>query len=357
MLRDITIENYRLFEKFHLEGMTQINLLVGTNNSGKSSLLEAIYLLVCYEDPTVLFELLHNRGEFVTRKYDDNEIFQIAEIFRGHQLQKDCKIVVTSHQDKQVSLEYKYLDYGMSWPSRNVQKDGLRIDYILKEASIGFVARDLSETESFGRFGLEDDIFSGGYSGNIVRQPNKYFMSIDRLSHEEITAMWNQIVLTPKEDMVLGALRILEANLERIALMSHTTPEMSVRLKIKDRPTPVPLGSMGDGMYRILALAMSLVSSEKGVLLVDEIDTGLHYKALTNMWRLVIETAKKLDVQVFATTHSWDCLAAFQQALTQSEENALGTVFRLERKNGQIEYTAYTGEELTVAVEHDIEVR
>ncbi|MCP4366668.1 MAG: ATP-binding protein, partial [Deltaproteobacteria bacterium] len=46
MLKDITIENYRLFEKFHLEGMTQINLLVGTNNSGKSSLLEAIYLLV-----------------------------------------------------------------------------------------------------------------------------------------------------------------------------------------------------------------------------------------------------------------------------------------------------------------------
>ena len=91
--------------------------------------------------------------------------------------------------------------------------------------------------------------------------------------------------------------------------------------------------------------------------MVDEIDTGLHYKALTQMWRLVIETAKRLNVQVFATTHSWDCLAAFHKALRETEETNLGSVFRLERKNGQIDYVAYTGEELAVAVEHDIEVR
>jgi AAA15 family ATPase/GTPase len=132
---------------------------------------------------------------------------------------------------------------------------------------------------------------------------------------------------------------------------------MSVRLKVERGDDPVPLGSMGDGMYRIFALTLSLVSSENGVLLVDEIDTGLHYKALTKMWRLVIETAKKLNVQVFATTHSWDCLASFQAVLTEEKEETIGSVFRLERTNDRIGYVAYTGEELAVAVDHDIEVR
>jgi AAA15 family ATPase/GTPase len=114
---------------------------------------------------------------------------------------------------------------------------------------------------------------------------------------------------------------------------------------------------MGDGMYRILTLALPLVNCENGALFVDEIDTGLHYKALTQMWRLVIETAKRLNVQIFATTHSWDCLVAFHKALTETSATELGSVFRLECKDDQIKYVSYSGDKLAVAIEHDIEVR
>ncbi len=342
MLKNITIENYRLFEKFHLEGMTHINLLVGTNNSGKSSLLEAIYLLVNYKDPTALLRVLFNRGEFVIRKHDQQELGQISSVFRGHQFQKDHNVIISSEKDEQLSLEYAFIN------DNETSRPTPRVNLTVRERQQSIVS---------GFFELKDSIFSDAYSGPVVWRFNKHLITTERLNYKKITNLWDEIVLTPKEDMILDALRILEPNLERIALMSQTTPEMSVRLKIKGNEAPVPLGSMGDGMYRILALTMSLVSSENGVLLVDEIDTGLHYKTLTQMWRLVIETAKKLDAQVFATTHSWDCLAAFQQALTQTEENDLGTVFRLERKNGQIDYVAYTGDELAVAIDHDIEVR
>ena len=67
---------------------------------------------------------------------------------------------------------------------------------------------------------------------------------------------------------------------------------------------------MGDGIWRLLALALSLVRARRGVLMIDEIDTGLHYSALEDMWRLVGLTAKRLDIQVFATTHSSDCWKA-----------------------------------------------
>src|SRR5207245_797926 len=73
---------------------------------------------------------------------------------------------------------------------------------------------------------------------------------------------------------------------------------------------PIPIGSFGDGMWRLLAIAIAISQCKGGVLLVDEIDTGLHYTVLPAMWRLIMESAHDLDVQVFATTHSSDCIEA-----------------------------------------------
>jgi predicted ATP-dependent endonuclease of OLD family len=353
MLRDITIENYRLFEKFHMEGMTQINLLVGANNSGKSSLLEALYLLMAHKDPLAVHGVLKNRGEFINPsldEYNDEYIFQISEIFRGHKLKKQSKVIIASQRDQPMSLEYIYVDYDMTWRSKDEN-----------EEVIGVVFKQQGQNDISGYLNLEkEEGFSGWYTGEGLRFREKSddcFITTERLDLRKITKLWDQTVLTPKEDMVLEVLRILEPNLERIALLNQTTPATSVRLKIKGNTEPVPLGSMGDGMYRIFVLALSLANCENGTLFVDEIDTGLHYKALTQMWRLVIETAKRLNVQVFATTHSWDCLVAFHKALTGTSATELGSVFRLERKDDQIKYVSYTGDKLAVAIEHDIEVR
>lgn len=350
MLRDITIENYRLFEKFHMEGLTQINLLVGTNNSGKSSLLEAIYLLVAHENPLAVLNVLENRGEFAELPEDIGNIFQITEIFRGHKLQENRKVIIAGQKDIQASLEYTFVDHNMPWTNK-----------IEREAVVGVVIKESGKSDISGYFGLDmEGGLTAGYTGEGVRfraEINKRFLTTERYSLRLITELWNQIVLTPKEDTVTKTLRILEPNLDRIALTNQSTLEMSVLLKIKGEDAPVILGSMGDGMYRIFALALSLVNCENGALFVDEIDTGLHYKTLTQMWRLVIETAKRLNVQVFATTHSWDCLVAFHKALTETSAVGLGSVFRLERKDDQIKYVSYTGDKLAVAIEHDIEVR
>lgn len=349
MLRDITIENYRLFEEFHMEGLTQINLLVGANNSGKSSLLEAIYLLVNHEDRTALSNVIDNRFVLKSRLRRDREdeasnIFPVSTLFRGYKPRKDYHIVLSSQKDQQMSLKLNFIE---SKSKRNDRGVGV---------SLQFTSGERKFDNSFDL----DELFVPWYREKYQVEKskvNKHLVTTDRLDQQTVTNLWEQIILTPKEDIVLEILRTLEPKLERIALINQTAPGMSVLLKIKDNEAPIPLGSMGDGMHRIFALALSLVNCENGALFVDEIDTGLHHKALTKMWQLVIGTAKRLNVQVFATTHSWDCLASFHKALNETEETDLGSVFRLERKNGQIDYVAYTGEELAVAVKHDIEMR
>ena len=168
--------------------------------------------------------------------------------------------------------------------------------------------------------------------------------------------MWDKIALTSKEELVISALKIIQPDIEKIGF-SISYLHNIIRLKVKNIDTPVPINSMGEGMYIALSIAMSLVTAENGVLLVDEIETGLHYEAQTDMWRLILETAKELNVQVFATTHSWDCIAAFQEALSQVEDSSIGKLFRLDSKYGKLRAVEYDAEDLEVVTREGIEVR
>ena len=110
---------------------------------------------------------------------------------------------------------------------------------------------------------------------------------------------------------------------------------------------------MGDGIWRLLGIALALVRARGGILLVDEIDTGLHYTVLTKMWQLVYETAKRLDVQVFATTHSRDCYEALGEVTEPGRQDI--SLQRIER--GRPEAVAYREAILRTAAERGLEVR
>jgi hypothetical protein len=113
---------------------------------------------------------------------------------------------------------------------------------------------------------------------------------------------------------------------------------------------------MGDGMWRMLGIALSLVRAQGGVLLIDEIDTGFHYTVMEDMWRLVYDAAKRFDVQVFAATHSRDCYQSLA-AIVQNEQmhHPEVTIQRIERGNPLA--VAFTDEEIAVAARIGAEVR
>jgi predicted ATPase len=168
--------------------------------------------------------------------------------------------------------------------------------------------------------------------------------------------MFERIVLTPDEATVLQALRTIEPDIERIA--SIGSARQSARdgrggLAMMVAGRRIPIGSMGDGIWRLLGIALALVNARGGVLLVDEIDTGLHYSVLVDMWRLVLETARNLDVQVFATTHSRDCYEALA-AVAEAGRNEI-SLQRIER--GKIDAVSFSELEIRQAAERELEVR
>jgi len=181
---------------------------------------------------------------------------------------------------------------------------------------------------------------------------------------EVVSRLFDDVVLTPEEDNVTEMLRIIEPSIERIASAgSERTPSnlrylprggLFVRLKgSKDR---VPIGSMGDGIWRMLGLALNVVQCANGILLVDEIDTGIHHTIMDDVWKFVYSSAKKNNVQVLATTHSQDCyqsLAVICRDSVATDSDV--TIRRIEP--GREQAVAYTEQEIVAAAEHGIEVR
>jgi AAA15 family ATPase/GTPase len=114
---------------------------------------------------------------------------------------------------------------------------------------------------------------------------------------------------------------------------------------------------MGEGMKQMLNLVMAAVTVENGILLVDEIESGLYYDVQADMWRLLMEVAQELNIQIFATTHSWDCVRGFAAALSDTKESEVGKLFRLDWRGELIRAIDYPAEQLKKAVDYGIEVR
>ena len=108
-------------------------------------------------------------------------------------------------------------------------------------------------------------------------------------------------------------------------------------------------------MWRILGLALALANAKGGVLLVDEIDTGLHYSVMEDMWRMISERATALNAQVFATTHSRDCYESLAAIATPESSHVGVTIQRIDRKKGRA--VRFSNEEIVAAAERGIEVR
>ena len=127
-----------------------------------------------------------------------------------------------------------------------------------------------------------------------------------------------------------------------------------VRLERHDRP--VPLKSLGDGAVRLFGVALALANSRGGFLLIDEAENGIHHTVQHDLWKMILRTAHTNDVQVLATTHSWDCVRGFAYAVSEYKD-AAGVLIRLDRDDRGLRAVEYSEEDLKIAADQGIEVR
>lgn len=373
MLSQLSIQNYRIFSHFELDQIALVNLIVGSNNSGKSSLLEAIYLLTSENATDSLFHILDVRGEVITDiavdKWRRNG-YPLAHLFHGHLLEPSKSIQIVGTFPQRESYASQTLSLGMALGNGHTGSASGRggapaghdkppPGMISEESKRAIVLKHTTADSSAiqSTFPLQHgNLYLRSGTLTFIGEQSR-LVTLNYLAYDEFALLWDKITLTPKEDQVISALQLVEPSVSRISLTSRQTSSSGVLLKLHNEPTPVPLASCGDGMRRILAIIAELVTVEGGTLLIDEIDTGLYYEVLIDLWKLVLEIAAKTKTQVFATSHSWDCVQAFQQALREVSERRIGQLVRLDREGEEVQPVIYSASELDIAMRQRIEVR
>jgi len=316
MLKSFQIINFRLFEKLEVKKLGRVNLIVGKNNSGKSTFLEAIQIYASNGNSKTLLEIIESRqetwlSEFQQQSHDylDNPI---RHLFFGHKLPKIWEESISFGEvSPDLPLKLNIAVY------QNITDDEGTIRKIL--VSDIQLDEDLSNIETF----------LIAEEGEKIRRLFRLELDIRDIRRNSVRSLYEQNIRSRNERIPLIKLQ-----------------GISERLSLK---------SMGDGMTRLLHIVVALVNAKNGILLIDEFENGLHWTVQPKVWDIIFQLAERLNVQIFATTHSRDCVQSFEQIWNKYPES--GAFFRLDEKNGKIKATEYTLETLADSLEMDVEVR
>ena len=363
-MTDLSIDNLLGIDHLSVPRLGRVTLLAGRNGIGKTTVLDAIRVYAARGRPAMLAELLESREEFVVAIDEDGDevlLPDISALFHGRETLRNASLSIGCSDER----------------------DRLEIEMIMEKLSMEAAFADSKSTEIVKViFKNKEHHFPWNVAiGNfnhihLRRIRRKLFDDEDELppaveceslgpglpGNTDMVRFWDRIALTDSENLPVQALQLIQGNsVNRIAVVGDDGPRIGktgrrIIVRLPGDPTPVPLKSLGDGAIRLFGVALALANSRNGFLLIDEAENGIHYSVQRDYWRMILQTAHKDNVQVIATTHSWDCVKGFARAAMETED-AEGVLVRLERDDDGMRAIEYSEDELRVAAEQGIEVR
>ena len=352
MFTRMAIKNFRVFRELKVEKLGPINLFTGQNNVGKTTLLEAIFLLSGAGNPEVAINanVLRglvggngaNPGAVLWKEFFASlDIGNVIEFAATHQSLGELLLEVESRLPQQVTS---------ITPTNGDDNPPSATTNVPDERSLSFSFRQGRKQAAQGHIRLKDPGFEVSRFTVDVAFPATILVSRGGNAQEDATRL-GKLRREKRGDLLLEALRIVEPKLQSIEDNSASgTPMIWGDVGL---PELVPLPVMGEGMVRMARIVLAISSSPNGVVLVDEIENGLHHSVLKKVWQVVESAARQFGTQVFATTHSFECAQAAHQALP----SAAFRLHRLEILDNESRCVTYSDDAIAGAIEHGLDVR
>ena len=366
-LREIYIQNFKCFKNFSIKDLNRINIFYGDNDSGKTALLEAIYVAFSNTNPMNVFALLRTFPfGIVEGSLEDSWDLLFYDLNKNKNEKIEIKIVFENKENLNVEIRKPFLykevivqtqdliqainphSLYISWK----YKDGFR------EAIINIITPQEAQKFTPNQQKIPplpipapSVLAFGGL--HFPLKPVYFFASSGKPSAELITAIYGEIVKEGLKDSLVEALKEVKPELEAVDTINFAGIP-TVAVKFKDDKNYYPLNTVGEGFSKIFTLISLLIKNKDGILLIDEIENGLYWKIQPIFWHFIEAFAQKFNVQLFITTHSYELLSNIIKS-TKNLESISG--FNMKRIKGKIEYFELHGKDLKEAIEAGFEVR
>jgi len=351
MIESLQISNFRCFDNVELDDLKTINLVVGRNASGKTALLEALYFTL--GSPALAFKLRTWRGMGASLQFTETTESRNA-------LWRD--LFYKFEQNRVVHIAFK----GTGQSERAV-----RISCRLRESQAVSTKKDTAAVSDIppitftylkgtNVLAVVKPEFKA--DGTVIManapQPARgaFFPSVLPLDPKETANNFSNLSRKGELRPIIDSLRELTA----YEFLNDLSIEVSndipmVFASITGVAEKIPLGLISTGLSRLVAFLVAIANSEGGILIVDEIENGFYFDSMKDIWEILRKFCLRYDVQLFASTHSAECLEAAGEAAVGNEDDF--SLLRTERKKDVSIVRQFTGMTFKNAMMQDAEVR
>ena len=333
------VQNFRGITELQTPQLARVNLITGTNNSGKSSLLEAIRLHQHNAALHIIRDILSEREEYmgqpdltedpalsIWEQHPITSLFRKAENNKAEYQPLELS-TKGDNPSKDITMKLEWTEYQDLHPAvRAMEEPPLLIpgQHYTEPALVIYSEQGKKAHPLAHLFGPRVST-SYRYAQPLDQEPScAYVGTHTGVETTFLTPLWDNIVLTDTEDDVVQALRTMDPTIQAAGMIGRDTVKRTrtAMVKVDGRSRPLPIKSLGHGINRLFTITLSLVNAKNGVLLVDEFDNGFHPEVQKEAWNIVFQLAQKHHVQVFATAHHPNTLTHFTAAAEAQNEAA-----------------------------------
>ncbi len=357
MYTTIEIHNFRQIKSLRAEGLRRINLIVGRNNSGKTTFLEAMNLLCAATYPSVLIGLgqlrghkysFHNLTQILTPLFHNLDTGINIEIKGRRAEEEDDRILsikpithLTFHPE---TIKSDKVIERISENQKNPPISGLELSYANSKGKVfsSFLKRDPSS----GNLN-HDPVWSDDF------RPMTMVSTFACASFQTLSILFSELKSGKVKDVVLDAVQIVEPSIKELVVLSEENGSSLYADIGIDKL--IPISACGAGTTRCLSIVLDMFVMQNGALLIDDIDNGLHYSVMKGFWEKLDELAKQLNVQIVATTHNEEMMR-LALSVFADKPGTLG-LFRIDRKEDRHVFTVYDDEAMRAVAEYNFETR
>jgi len=361
-IQTFRIDSFRGLREVALDDVGRVNLIVGGNNSGKTSILEA---LAVFSSPADISEWasiarLREVRALVIRDSGLSAVDAMLWLFphqSGYDFARDTMEIAMSATGetrvKNLSAIGSPIRGIPPEPRINVRKgpvsevleeEGWRLSIkaaiapgTVEDGHVGDLLELIQDDPDRQEVQLELDVWSslGTRYGRPPRRVGIPCAMLSPYSHRNQPLqmrLLSRIVSSGQKEELIELLRGIDGNLADLEIITDNTGRPLITASFQDGRL-VPVTVLGDGFRRALAIAVAINDVRGGIILIDEIETALHVSALDDLFPWLVKTAERLNVQVFATTHSLEAVQAITVAAAGVGDGCL-TAYHLSA-NGQ----------------------
>ncbi len=347
MFKSLEIHNLRGIKFADIEGLSQINLFFGKNNCGKSTVLEALFLISGQSNPTLPLSInsMRNYSKFAEEDlniefYNLDPRNKISISTTGNE---NRHLEITQIKSHSNTIDLDSLRNGSS--ENPARRYGVKLEYSVDDNKFSSDFILLEGNLKSGKANVDQR-----YNENIFSQ---YIPSANY--NNSFNEDFAKIVANKQESYILSALQEIDPNIKDIQLVGD---EILVDIGAEQR---LPINMTGDGLRKLLMIIVSIFRCRNGIILIDEIDNGLHFSAMKVLWKAILIATRENNVQLFATTHNIDSLKGLNSILDNEDYSSYRdeiSAFKLIRaNNGDVSALKYDYPSFRYSINQELEMR